>query len=99
MVNSVSDTTITLSWLEPSPPNGMIRQYELRYKRCADTTYALLQPVNNAVTRTVTELIIDTEYCFIVRAYTVLSLDPGPQTNEVRGRTCKLHVFQVIIIM
>jgi len=91
MVDSVTDTTIALSWRTPNPTNGIITQYQLQYRSCAGGSYTTLQPLNSAVTHTVTVLAINTEYCLRVRAYTVLSLGPGPWTNEVRGRTCKLH--------
>ena len=99
MVDSVTNATLTLSWMTPDPPNGIITQYELRYRRCAGGSYTTLQPLNNEATHTVTGLAVNTEYCFRVRAYTVISLGPGPWTNEVRGRTCKSHMIQVIIIM
>ncbi|XP_065903762.1 protein sidekick-1-like [Dysidea avara] len=87
MVDSVTNATLTLSWMTPDPPNGIITQYELRYRRCAGGSYTTLQPLNNEATHTVTGLAVNTEYCFRVRAYTVISLGPGPWTNEVRGRT------------
>ena len=99
IVNSVTDTTVTLSWMTPVPPNGIVTQYDLQYRRCAGGSYTTLQPLNNEVTRTVTGLAVNTEYCFIVRAYTVILLGPGPWTDEIRGRTCKSHMIQVIIII
>ena len=97
MVDSVTDTTVTLSWMTPDPTNGIITQYQLQYRRCTGGSYTTLQPLNNEVTRTVTGLVVDTEYCFRVRAYTVISLGAGPWTNEVRGRTCKFNLIQVTL--
>jgi len=99
IVNSVTDTTVTLSWSPPDPTNGVITQYELQYKLCEHINYNTQLPLNTAVTRTVTSLSNNTEYCFRVRAYTVVSFGGGEWTDNVMGRTCKLHVIQVIIIM
>jgi len=98
-VNSVTDTTVTLSWSPPDPTNGVITLYELQYKRCADGNYNTRQPLNNAIPRTVIGLDVGTEYCFRVRAYTVESFGGGEWSDNVTGRTCKLHVIQIIIIM
>ena len=83
--------------MTPNPTNGIITQYELQYRRCSDGSNTTLQPLNNAVTRTVTltGLAVDTEYCFRVRAYTVVGA--GPYTAITRGRTCKSHVIQIIM--
>ena len=94
-MDSVTDTTATLSWMTPNPTNGIITQYQLQYRRCSDGSYITLQPVNTAVARTVTGLTVNTEYCFRVRAFTVVGT--SPYTAVTRGRTCKSHVIQVIM--
>ena len=98
MVDSVTDTTMTLSWIIPDPTNGIITQYQLQYRRCTGGSYTSLLPFSTEVTRTVTGLVVNTEYCFRVRAYTVISLGPSEWTDEARGRTCKSHMIQVIIV-
>jgi len=62
---------------------------------CSVVDYITLSPLNNAVTRTVNGLSFDTEYCFRVRAYTIVGV--GPWTDDVMGKTCKSHVIQVIM--
>ncbi|XP_065914678.1 protein sidekick-1-like isoform X2 [Dysidea avara] len=84
IVESVTGTTVTLSWMTPNPTNGIITLYNLQYRQCAGESYTSLQPLNNDVTRTVAGLANNTEYCFRVRAFTVI---PGPYTNEIRVRT------------
>jgi len=91
MVTSVTGTSVTLSWMTPSPSTGVITQYDLQYRICASGGRTTLLSLSS--TFTVTGLAINTEYCFRVRAYTVLSLGASPYTNEIRGRTCKLHVI------
>ena len=99
MVDSVTGTTVTLSWMTPDRPNGIITQYELRYSRCGIKRYTTLLPLTNEVTRTVTELAVNTEYCFKVRAYTVISLGASEDSSEVKRRTCKLLMIQITIII
>ena len=86
---------MTLSWITPNLTNGIITQYELQYRVCSDVDYITLSPLNNTVIRTVTGLTVGTEYCIRVRAYTVVGA--GPWTDDVRERTCKSHVIQVIM--
>ena len=81
--------------MTPNPTNGIISQYELQYRRCSDGSYTTLQPLNNEVTRRVTGVTVDTEYCFRARAFTVVGA--GPYTAVTRGRICKSHVIQVLM--
>jgi len=90
-VDSVTDTTVTLLWTRPNPTNGIITQYQLQYRRCSGGSYTTLQPLNTAVTRTVTGLTVNTEYCFRVRAYTVVG--SGPWTAATRGKACKSQLI------
>ena len=81
--------------MPPNPTNGIITQYRLQYRRCSSGDIFPVLRLNTAVIRTVTGLTVDTEYCFRVRAFTVVGL--GPWTDEVMGRTCKSHVIQVMM--
>ena len=84
IVDSVSDNTVALSWMTPIPTNGIITQYELQYRSFLGGSYTTLEPLNNAVIRTVTGLTFDTEYCFRVRAYTVVG--SGSYNAVTRGK-------------
>ena len=95
MVDSVTNNTVTLSWMTPNQTNGIIIQYQLQYRRCSGGSYTTLQPLNSAVTRTVTGLSFDTEYCFRVKAFTVVGA--SSYTAVTRGRTCKSRVIQVMM--
>jgi len=75
--------------------NGIITAYELQYKNCEDENYTTLQPVTNQSTRTVTELVGNTEVCFKVRAYTIVG--SGPWT--FMERTCKSHAKLILQFM
>ena len=94
-LDSITDTTVSLSWMTPNPTNGIITEYRLQYKRCSSGDSFSVLHLNTAVTRTVTGLAVDTEYCFRVRAFTVVK--PGPWTDEVMGRTCESHMIQVMM--
>jgi len=66
-----SNTTITLSWMPPISPNGIITKYHLQYKEITDSSYFILLPTNDAMTRTVTRLTPSIQYQFRVSAVTV----------------------------
>ena len=70
-VVSVTDSRVTLSWMPPDPPNGIITQYHVWYRR-VNGSYTSLQPLNTDLTRTVTGLISGTQYEFRVRAKTTV---------------------------
>ena len=55
--------------MPPDPPNGIITQYELQYRRVGGS-YTSLQPLNTDLTHTVTGLTSGTRYEFRVRART-----------------------------
>ena len=69
MVDSVTDTTVTLTWMEPDPTNGVITRYQVEYRRCSATSPYRIRNVN-ILTHTVTGLDVYAEYCFRVRAFT-----------------------------
>ena len=68
---NTTDSTVTLSWMPPDPPNGIITQYQLQYRRVGGS-YTSLQPLNTDLTRTVTGLTSGTQYEFRVRARTTV---------------------------
>ena len=82
-------TTVTLSWMRPNPPNGIIIGYQLAYRRTNDSSFILLLPSNNEVTRTVTELLPNTEYQFRVAAVTIVGR--GPYTDITQSTTSELN--------
>ena len=42
MLGDVTDTTMTLSWMPPDPPIGIITSYRVQYKR-SDRVVVILQ--------------------------------------------------------
>ena len=73
MIVDVTDTTVTLSWMSPDPPNGIITNYRVQY-RSDRSSYIQIDTNTNDLTYTytVTGLSTNTEYDFRVRAYTVV---------------------------
>ena len=86
-VVNTTDSTVTLSWMPPDPPNGIITQYELQYRRVGGS-YTSLQPLNTDLTRTVTGLTSGTQYEFRVRART--TVEYGSFSNIVTAFVSKL---------
>ena len=74
MVVDVGDTTVTLSWMPPDPPNGIITDYRVRYRRHGSTSDSdyVAENVGTVLTYTVTNLMTGTEYELQVRAFTVV---------------------------
>jgi len=85
MVESVTNDTVTLSWMEPAATNGMIVQYQIEYRICGQPVSSVVNVIS--LTHPITGLTIHTEYCFRVRAFTSVGI--GPWTTAVMARTCK----------
>ena len=89
MIVSITNTTVSLSWMPPDIPNGIITQYQLQYRRSDSSTNIIsLNVTNDTLTYTVTGLSSNTEYVFTVRAFTVVG--HGNASNEVTDYTSKL---------
>ena len=90
MVDSVTDVTVTLSWMEPDPTNGDITGYQLGYGFCDEdpSSYNEVQNIPTP-THTVDGLVVNTEHCFRVRAVT--RVGNGNWTAIFMASTCKSH--------
>ena len=84
---NTTDSTVTLSWMPPDPPNGIITQYQLQYRRVGGS-YTSLQPLNTDLTRTVTGLTSGTQYEFRLRARTTAGF--GSFSNMITAFVSKL---------
>ena len=98
---TVTVTTVTLSWMPPDPPNGIITQYELQYRRSSDSVY--ISFINSsALTATVTGLLPSTDYRFRVAASTVVGQGPYTEiphttTGKYSGAyTCICYVLKTL---
>ena len=87
MVVSITDTTVTLSWLPPDSPNGIIVGYQVQYRRNDSSDFISLDTNDIALNYTVSGLTNDVDYVFSVRAYTTVG--NGTLSNEVTARTSK----------
>ena len=74
MIVDVTSTTVTLSWMSPDPPNGIITNFQVQYRRTDSSSpnYNSVDTNTNDLTYTVTGLSTNTEYNFRVRADTVV---------------------------
>ena len=90
IIVSITNTTMSLSWMPPDKPNGIITRYELQYWRSDDSTNITSMNINNAdlTSYTVTGLSSNTEYVFTMIAFTVVGR--GNASNEVSDYTSKL---------
>ena len=89
MVVNISNATVSLSWMSPDIPNGIITHYQVQYRRSdSNTDFISLNITNANLIYTVTGLTGNTEYVFRVRAFTVVGC--GAPSNEVIIYTSKL---------
>ena len=87
MVVDVTNTAVILSWMSPDPPNGIITQYQVQYRKSGGS-FGNNQMTTN-LTYTVTGLITGTQYDFRMRAFTVVG--NGPPSDVVTVFVGKLH--------
>ena len=79
--------------MPPDPPNGIITQYLVQYRRLVDSRLTEVNTPATDLTYTVTGLMIATEYRFRVRAVTVVGV--GDRSNIVDVFVGKLKIYQV----
>ena len=85
----VTHNTVTLSWMLPNMPNGIIRSYQVQYRIIGSSDGFTSIDTNDATTMyTVTGLTSDTKYTFQVRASTITV---GPRSSGVTQRTSKYY--------
>ena len=84
--DSVTSTSVTLQWLPPKYPNGVIIQYSIEYDgNITDEFGDNLS--DKKMNGTITGLSPDTIYVLKMKAFT--SVGPGPPVS-LTVRTCKL---------
>ena len=98
-VDDVNNTAVTLSWMPPNMPNGIITQYELQYRRSSDLIN--ISFINSsALNATVTGLLPSTDYQFRVAASTVVGQGPYteiPQTTTGKYSGAYMYMHMIII--
>ena len=95
MLGEVTDKTVTLSWMPPVPPNGIITQYQVQYSRSGGG-FGNSQMTTD-LTYTVAGLVTGTEYDFRIRAFTVVGR--GPISNVVTAFVGKLKYVLLLYII
>ena len=70
MITDVTDTTVTLSWMSPDPPNGIITNYRVQYSISDRDNYNSIDTMTTDLTYTLTGLTTNIEYDFRVRVDT-----------------------------
>ena len=74
----VLNDSMTLTWLSPEHPSGVIRLYELQQSSSAVDTF--VNTTDNTTTIVLSNLVPGTQYNFSVRAFTVAF---GPFSDEL----------------
>ena len=78
----MSSSSVTLQWMPPLTPNGVITQYSILYNGINITNFG-----NNTLMYTIEGLSPDTVYDVQLRAHTVVG--PG-EPSSISFLTCKL---------
>ena len=89
MVLTVQTTYVTLSWMSPVIPNGIITQYEIQYRRSNDSLFNISNISSTIMGDTlmgrVEGLTPITMYVFQLRAYT--QVGAGPYSDNLTIET------------
>ena len=81
-VASVNSSSVTLQWIPPEPPNGVIIQYSILYNGMNITSFG-----SNMLMGIIEGLSPDTVYVLQLRAHTVVGAGPS---ISITFLTCKL---------
>ena len=90
-----TDTTVTLSWMEPNVPNGIIINYQIEY-RVASSTQSYDSQNTTSLNYTVAGLSSNTEYEFRVAAATRVGF--GDPTDSIFNFTASKFKDYVAIL-
>ena len=88
-VDSVTSATVTLQWIPPETPNGLITKYSLQYNGSVLDNFGSV--TLNKMEGTVEGLSPDTKYILQLKAHT--RVGPGPPTS-LTVKTGKLLKLQ-----
>ena len=89
--NSTTLTEISISWIPPTTPNGIITLYEIKYRESTSTgPYNITNTTNTQYS--IGGLIPNTSYTVGIRAYT--SVGPGEWTDRefISAQICKFSL-------
>ena len=76
MVDAVTYTTVTLSWVVPNMPNGILLRYDLEHREVGDPLFNRNFPSASQQSYTITGLTPNTTYQFRVAAVTIVGRGP-----------------------
>ena len=96
MPMNVNDTAVTLSWLPPDPPNGIIITYQLGFQINVGSSENSITAVNISATsrtHTVTGLMTGIQYRFILTAFTIVGRGNSSLFLAIVG---KLNIYVLV---
>ena len=93
VVFSVTSISVTLQWMPPETPKGVIMQYSILYNGTKINNFG-----NNMLMDTIEGLSPDTVYTLQLRAHTGAGAGAGPPSN-LTVVTCKLFMLLYIIVI
>ena len=93
VVFSVTSNSVTLQWVSPETPNGVITHYYILYNGTEITNFG-----NNMLMDTIEGLLPDTVYVLQLRAHTKVGAGPPSNLTVVTCKLFRLLYFIVICI-
>ena len=84
---SVTPTSVTLQWMPPKYPNGVITRYSINYDEKSVDPFGDYNYKSNKMIGTIDGLTPDAEYIIEMKAYTRVGSGPS---FSLPVRTCKL---------
>eukprot|EP00794_Sanderia_malayensis_P008095 gene8095-8963_t len=84
---SLSDTVIRITWKEPEQINGLLHDYQIRYKKSSEFSFLPNVNAGTGLSKTIDKLDAYTYYEFQVAARTKVGTIMGPWSNITRART------------
>ena len=98
-MNDITYTTVTLSWMAPIMPNGILTRYDLEYIEEGAGLFSRVFPTASELSYTIPGLMPSTTYRFRVAAVTIVGR--GPYTISITNSTLSkftIHFSYYLIV-
>eukprot|EP00794_Sanderia_malayensis_P007927 gene7927-8782_t len=86
-VTPLSATEINVTWEIPSPMNGILHNYQIRYKKSSDQSFSPFVNAGKLLSKTINKLEAYTDYEFQVAATTKGGTITGTFSSSAAGKT------------
>ena len=88
-VFSVNSSSVTLQWMPPETPNGVITQYSIQHNESNITNFG-----NSVLIGTIERLSPDTKYDVQLRAHTVVGAGPSTSLTFLTCKFLNIRIYR-----